>query len=113
MAPPASDPISSASDPVSPEARKLESAFSAYFDARTRFRLDPEGRSAKHTHWSEENETPAADGGKQWTVAQVLIDASEQNDWEARFTVSLAESRAQSRAVLSFAGVAPVGVQSE
>ncbi len=96
-------------DPVSPDARKLEAAFAVYFDARTRFRLDPEGRSAKHTHWSEENETPTADGGKQWSVAQVLIDATEQNDWEATFTVDLAASRTENRAVVSFGGVAPIG----
>ena len=98
-------------DPISAEARKLEAAFAAYFDARTRFRLDPEGRSAKHTHWSEDNAAPAADGGRQWLVAQVLIDAEEQNDWEATFTISLAESRAQNRAVLSFSGVGPIGTQ--
>ncbi len=98
-------------DPISPDARKLEAVFAAYFDARTRFRLDPEGRSAKHTHWSEDNAAPAADGGKEWLVAQVLIDAEEQNDWEATFTISLAESRAQNRAVLSFSGVGPIGTQ--
>ena len=96
-------------DPVSPDARKLEAAFAPYFDARTRFRLDPEGRSAKHTHWSVENETPTATGGKQWTVAQVLIDAAEQNDWEATFTVDLAASRTENRAVVSFGGVEPIG----
>ena len=98
-------------DPISPDARKLEAAFAAYFDARTRFRLDPEGRSAKHTHWSEDNAAPTADGGRQWLVAQVLIDAEEQNDWEATFTISLAESRAQNRAVVSFSGVGPIGTQ--
>ena len=98
-------------DPISPDARKLEAAFAAYFDARTRFRLDPEGRSAKHTHWSEDNAAPTADGGKQWLVAQVLIDAEEQNDWEATFTISLAESRAQNRAVVSFSGVGPIGTE--
>ena len=98
-------------DPISPDARKLEAAFAAYFDARTRFRLDPEGRSAKHTHWSEDNAAPAADGSKQWLVAQVLIDAEEYNDWEATFTISLAESRAQNRAVVSFRGVGPIGTQ--
>jgi superfamily II RNA helicase len=90
-------------DPVSPEARQLESAFAIYFEARERFRLDPEGRSAKHTHWDENR-----DAGE-WSVAQVLIDPADQNDWEARFSVSLADSRAGNRAVVTFAGVAPVG----
>jgi hypothetical protein len=35
-----------------------------------------EGRAAKHTHWTED---PAAG---EWTVAQVLIDPGEANDWE-------------------------------
>ena len=96
-------------DPVSADARKLETAFAAYFAANGRFRLDPEGRSAKHTHWSEEHETPTATGGKTWTVAQVLIDAEEHNDWEATFTVDLTASRAENRAVLTFTTVAPIG----
>ena len=88
--------------PLSPEAKRADAAFSAYFAARERFRLDPEGRSAKHTHWIE-------DGRTEWQVAQVLVDAQERNDWEARFTVLLADSRAQNRAVLRFDGVAPIG----
>ncbi len=100
---------SAENDLLSPDARKLETAFNAYFDARGRFRLDPEGRSTKHTHWNEEGESPAPEGGKHWAVAQVLIDAEAQNDWEARFTVSLADSRAQNRAVLKFDGVVPIG----
>src|SRR5688572_18546221 len=36
---------------LSPEAKRIEAAFSPYFDAHGRFRLDPEGRSTKHTHW--------------------------------------------------------------
>jgi superfamily II RNA helicase len=88
-------------DPATPEARKIEADFGAYFAARGRFRLDPEGRSAKHTHFADE--------GGEWTVAQMLIDPADANDWEARFTVSLTESRAQNRAVLTFDAVRPVG----
>lgn len=88
---------------ASPEARRIEAAFVPYFDARARFRLDPEGRSAKHTHWDEVASTAT------WRVAQVLIDAESQNDWEARFTLSLAESRAEKRPVLKFETVAPIG----
>jgi superfamily II RNA helicase len=92
-----------AAESLSPEARKIEAAFEPYFDARGRFRLDPEGRAATHTHW---NENRAAG---EWTVAQMLIDAEGINDWEARFVVSLAASRAENRAVLHFEGAAPVG----
>ncbi len=83
------------------ETRRIEKQFVPYFDARTRFRLDPEGRSAKHTHIAEDGPT--------WSVAQVLLDVEEQNDWEARFTVSLEKSRAENRAVLEFRDVSPVG----
>jgi superfamily II RNA helicase len=86
------------------EARRIESEFGQYFDARTRLRLDPEGRSAKHTHWLE-NSPPG-----EWEVAQVLIDGEEQNDWEARFTVLLGASRDETRAVIRFDSVQPVGL---
>ncbi|PAW65200.1 MAG: DEAD/DEAH box helicase [Opitutia bacterium Tous-C1TDCM] len=91
--------------PLSPEARRLETAFTGYFADRGRFRLDPEGRSAKHTHWPAETENHAA----AWSVAQVLIDGADHNDWEVSFAVLLPESRAQNRPVLRFEQVAPVG----
>jgi hypothetical protein len=83
------------------DARRIEKEFAAYFDARGRFRLDPDGRAAKHTYITEE--------GSGWQVAQVLADMEEQNDWEARFTVSLDESRAENRPVVRFGSVRPVG----
>jgi superfamily II RNA helicase len=99
--------VSAEGELVSPEARQLEKAFGNYFEARGRFRLDPEGRATKHTHWTENS------GASEWEVAQMLIDAEEQNDWEARFVVSLAESRTANRPVLRFVGVAPVGTAAE
>lgn len=85
------------------EVRKLEDAFAPYFETHGRFRLDPEGRSAKHTHW-DETAAPAA-----WTISQVLADADELNDWEVVFAVSLTESRAQNRVVMRFERVAAIG----
>ena len=90
---------------MSPEAKRIEKAFAAYFDAHGRFRLDPEGRAARHTHWDEEDGV--------LMVAQVLVDKDELNDWEVRFTVSLAESRAQARAVVRFEDATPIGEISE
>ncbi len=90
-------------EPLPAEARRIAAVFESFFDARVRFRLDPEGRSAKHTHWGENS-----DAGE-WTVAQMLIDPEEHNDWESRFVVSPAESRAANRAVVRFEGVGPVG----
>ena len=91
---------------LSPEAKRIEAAFSAYFDAHGRFRLDPEGRSTKHTHWLGDSDAPHA---SEWNIAQVLVDADDQNDWEAQFTVSLAQSRAENRAVVKFEAVALIG----
>ena len=104
-------PVAGVADPglaLLAESRRIEKEFLAYFDARGRFRLDPEGRSVKHTHFSEDG-GQATEDGKAWAIAQVLVDLEDQNDWEARFTVSLADSRAQNRAVLQFVEVRPVG----
>jgi hypothetical protein len=83
------------------EVRRVEDAFRPYFEARGRFRLDPEGRSAQHHHVTEE--------GNVWTVAQVLVDPEGMNDWEASFTIDLAACRQAARVVLQFDGVAPIG----
>jgi hypothetical protein len=84
-------------------ASGIQTALAEYFDLRGRFRLDPEGRSAKHTHWPENlHET-------EWEVAQVLVDVDELNDWEARFVVSIPDSRAQARAVVRFVEAVPIG----
>jgi superfamily II RNA helicase len=83
--------------------RAVEDAFRTYFEARERVRLDPEGRSAKHTH------VEAEPSGPTWVVAQVLVDPSEANDWEARFEVDVTASREAGRPVVRFVAVAPVG----
>jgi superfamily II RNA helicase len=89
--------------PMSAEAKRIEAAFAAYFEARTRFRLDPAGRAAANTHWLHEP------GDAEWDISQVLIDSTGMDDWEARFFVPLAESRAQQRAVVRFDTVQPIG----
>jgi superfamily II RNA helicase len=94
------------------EARRIEKLFLAHFEARGRFRLDPEGRSAKHTHVAEESVANTNDGAE-LHVAQVLVDVEEQNDWEATFTVPLAASRAAHQVVLRFGSVAPIGAAPE
>jgi superfamily II RNA helicase len=88
---------------ASEEARGLSEAFSAYFEARGRFRLDPEGRSPTRTFWDEHRENA------EWGVSQVLVDPGERNDWEVRFVVSLSESRAANRPILRFESLAPIG----
>ncbi|HET7535801.1 MAG TPA: DUF3516 domain-containing protein, partial [Candidatus Didemnitutus sp.] len=97
------------------EVRRIEKAFLAYFDARGRFRLDPEGRSALNTHVEElqagsrEHGAGSDELGITWSIAQVLIDPEGLNDWEARFTLSIAESRAAAAPVLRFESAGPIG----
>ncbi len=96
-------------DDVEAKARAADlKTFGAYFDARGRCRLDPEGRAAKHTHWVE---TEA--GAGEWTVAQMLVDAEGRNDWEAVFSVLLAASRAENRAVVRLVAVRPLTAGTE
>lgn len=93
----------SGTEETDPDVRRQVALFEPYFEARGRLRLDPEGRAAKNTHWVE-----TAPGAGEWTVAQMLVDPEAHNDWEAVFTVSLAESRAQNRAVVRLVAVRPL-----
>ncbi len=86
------------------EPRVLESAFATYWDEHPRFRLDPEGRAAKHTHVDE-----GGPGAPEWQVAQVLVDPEEANDWEVRLVVDLAASRRAAAPVLRFESVGRIG----
>ncbi len=83
-------------DEIDRETEAHYRSFDAYFEERGSFRLDPEGRAAKHTHWDN------ADDGAHWNVSQMLVDRDGLNDWEALFTVSLKDSREENRAVVRF-----------
>ncbi len=89
------------------ETRRIEKGFLAYFDARARFRLDPEGRSALNTHFL--GDEPRDGLGRVLSLAQVLVDSDGTNDWEAAFEVLLDRSREQNVVVLRFLGVHPIG----
>ncbi|MDR2674619.1 MAG: DUF3516 domain-containing protein [Opitutaceae bacterium] len=89
-------------------ARRLETLFAPYFEARGRFRLDPEGRAAKHTHGLEDETALRARDTAGLPLAQVLIDPDGQNDWEARFILDLPATRAAARPVLRLESVAPL-----
>ena len=90
------------------ESRRIEKEFQPYFDARGRFRLDPEGRALKHTHFITTSDA-RAEAGENLAVAQILADPEASNDWEARFEVLLDCSRRENRVVLQFLTVQPVG----
>ena len=91
-------------------------AFTDYGEARGRFRLDPEGRAAKNTHFGEvvtEGVVATAVVGEM-EVSQMLVDMDAANDWEAVFGVSMAASRAENRAVVRLITVRPIAeIQSE
>lgn len=90
------------------ESRRIETAFTAYAESRGRFRLDPAGRAAVNTHFADEAATTSEDG-KVLSVAQVLIDVEEANDWEATFEVLLDRSRAENAVAFRFIAVHPIG----
>ncbi len=90
------------------ESRRLEKEFQPYFEARSRFRLDPEGRALKHTHFID-SRSASSEVGEILEIAQVLADPEALNDWEARFEVLLDRSRLENRVVLQFRAVQPVG----
>ncbi len=88
--------------------------FAAYGEARGRFRLDPEGRSAKHTHFGAvvTDGVVATAAVGELEVAQVLVDAEGANDWEAVFGVAMAASRAENRAVVRLVAVRAIGASA-
>lgn len=84
------------------EHEKDRAAFMAYGEARGRFRLDPEGRAAKHMHFGDvviEGVVATAAPGEM-EISQTLVDAEGHNDWEAVFGVEMVTSRAENRAVV-------------
>lgn len=83
-------------------ARVVEKHFMPFFEAHGRLRLDPEGRAAKHTHWSDPT-------GQGWDVSHTLIDPADENNWEVRLTVLRERSRAEARPVLVWRGVSLIG----
>ena len=45
----------------------------------------------------------------EWRIAQVLIDPTEANDWEARFILDLPATRAAGRVILHLGTISEVG----
>lgn len=71
---------------VKHEARRIGQLFVAYADTHGRFRLDPEGRSAKHTHFAPVERLNAE---STWEVSHTLIDYDGANDTAATFVADL------------------------
>ncbi|MFZ4595034.1 MAG: DUF3516 domain-containing protein, partial [Verrucomicrobiaceae bacterium] len=82
------------------KADALAAALDPYFEAHERIRLDPEARNGRHTYVDA---TPTS-----WRVSQVLVDPEELNDWQAQFTVDVAQAREDGKPTLVLLSVAPV-----
>lgn len=87
-------------DRTGAEVREVEAGFDAYVSARGWFRLDPEGRSAKHTHIDQD--------GDVWRVTQVMIDSDEQNDWALEVEVDVPASREVGAVELRWVGLGAI-----
>jgi hypothetical protein len=73
----------------------------AYHEEHKTFRMDAEGRNARHTLIEMEASI--------WKVEQVLQDFEDLNDWSLRFEVDLAASRTQGAPVLKLNGFDTLG----
>jgi len=78
--------------------KKLAALHKQYTESHGELRLDAEGRSNKHTEIQKD--------GTAWKVSRMLQDYNEQNDWEAVFSVDLAESKNQERMVIGLIALA-------
>jgi trehalose-6-phosphatase len=74
---------------------RLREALGAYRAEHGMFRLDPEGRAARHTLLDE-----AIDPGGSRRVTQMLQDGVDRNDGSVVFAIDLAASRAAGSPIL-------------
>jgi hypothetical protein len=80
----------------------LAEALVPFFAEKSRLRLDPEARNARHTYFE-----PGESSGY-WRVQQMLLDPEESNDWVAEFSVDLPASRKAGEARLSLLRLGPL-----
>ncbi|MEI6176321.1 MAG: DUF3516 domain-containing protein [Verrucomicrobiota bacterium] len=89
------------SDGIPWTADRISTLVDPYFDSHERIRLDPEARSAKHSHFSEP-------GPRLRACEQILVDPEQHNDWSLCFSINLDECDRQQRPVLVLENIAPV-----
>jgi hypothetical protein len=80
-------------------AESLAALMEPYYTEHERIRLDNEARNGRHTYVE-----PNADNTS-WRICQVLIDPEELNDWQAEFTVDLAQAREEGKPALTLTTV--------
>jgi len=76
-------------------AESLATLMEPYYAEHERIRLDNEARNGRHTYVE-----PNADNTS-WRIYQVLIDPEELSDWQAEFTVDLAQAREEGKPALT------------
>jgi hypothetical protein len=75
-------------------ADALAAVMEPYYADRDRIRLDNEARNGRHTY------VEPSEDNLSWRVCQVLIDSEELNDWQAEFSVDLAQAREDGKPTL-------------
>jgi superfamily II RNA helicase len=75
-------------------ADALAALMEPYYTDHDRIRLDNEARNGRHTY------VEPSEDNKSWRICQVLIDPEEVNDWEAEFSVDLAQAREDGKPTL-------------
>ncbi len=80
-------------------AETLAALMEPYYAEHELIRLDNEARNGRHTYVE-----PSADNTS-WRICQVLIDPEELNDWQAEFTVDLAQAREDGKPTLKLTTV--------
>ena len=80
----------------------LAAALEPYYDEHERISLDNEARNGRHTY------VEPSEDKRTWRVCQVLVDPEGLNDWQAEFSVDLAQAREAGKPSLSLVAIGPV-----
>jgi superfamily II RNA helicase len=84
-------------------ADSLAATMDPYYADHERIRLDNEARNGRHTY------VEPSEDMKSWRICQVLIDPEELNDWQAEFSVDLAQAREDGKPTLVLSAVQRIG----
>jgi superfamily II RNA helicase len=80
----------------------LASALDPYYEEHERINLDNEARNGRHTY------VEPSEDQRTWRVFQVLVDPEGLNDWQAEFSVDLAQAREDGMPSLALVAIGPV-----
>ncbi|SKB07188.1 Helicase conserved C-terminal domain-containing protein [Prosthecobacter debontii] len=83
-------------------ADTLAATLDPYYTDHDRILLDNEARNGRYTF------VEPSEDQKTWKVSQVLVDLDGLNDWQAIFTVDLAQAREDGKPTLRLESVGPV-----